>query len=625
MLHCEGAINAGVSLARGATLAVLAGAGLSLTTACPPPHGSRDHAGSTPLERLRPAPLGKLVGLLSDELKRSLAMLRVRSRPDIRILYLGYTARDQRSLSLVASNGRISKDSTSCRRRLSVELRVGNTTHESSLRQVRYNQSAGEMVQLVLPLTDDKAAVQTVAWLATSRAYQRAVQVLQDKEQRERRQRERAAARARSAGPRPAPGGPGPPPAKRTPRQRPGVRPRPRQPVYSAAKPVRLVGPRARLPLFRHAWRKRLRRDSAEFRRFPWLRETALMLAAHAGNRTMVTSEGTVLQLPRAQCNLELLARSFAPDGMKLEVRRLFVGRTAADLPSSSRLRREVRNIAATLKALREAPLAEPYQGPAIFRGQAAAVLFHEVLGHSLEGHRPPQLGRKWRALWRPGQRIMPTFLSAFDDPRLGRINGTTLSGAYRVDDEGVLARRVNLVQKGVLRALLASRRINPFVTTSNGHGRGALNRRAVARQGNLVVVPAGGVSIRELRARLLREVRRQKKTYGLIISEALEGQLYASGYSWLNAIVVHQVFADKRPDRLIRGLQPVGRPSDILQGILATGRKQATFNGTCNAESGRVTVSATAPSVLVRSIGTIRLQAGKQPRVTTLPKKARP
>ena len=48
----------------------------------------------------------------------------------------------------------------------------------------------------------------------------------------------------------------------------------------------------------------------------------------------------------------------------------------------------KIDKMAVDLEALRKAPVAEPYDGPAMLSGRAAAVFFHEVLGHRLEGHR---------------------------------------------------------------------------------------------------------------------------------------------------------------------------------------------------------------------------------------------
>ena len=37
---------------------------------------------------------------------------------------------------------------------------------------------------------------------------------------------------------------------------------------------------------------------------------------------------------------------------------------------------------------LRDAPVVDPYTGPAILSGPASGVFFHEIFGHRIEGHR---------------------------------------------------------------------------------------------------------------------------------------------------------------------------------------------------------------------------------------------
>jgi TldD protein len=67
--------------------------------------------------------------------------------------------------------------------------------------------------------------------------------------------------------------------------------------------------------------------------------------------------------------------------------------------------------------------------------------------------------------------------------------------------------------------------------------------------------------------------------------------------------IVVYKIFADGRPDELIRGADLVGTPLTSFEKITYTGDDPAVFNGTCGAESGWVPVSAISPSILVSTI----------------------
>ncbi len=66
---------------------------------------------------------------------------------------------------------------------------------------------------------------------------------------------------------------------------------------------------------------------------------------------------------------------------------------------------------------------------------------------------------------------------------------------------------------------------------------------------------------------------------------------------------MVTKVYADGRPDELVRGVDLVGTPLTSLENIIQAGDDPDTFNGTCGAESGWVPVSATSPSLLIKTI----------------------
>jgi TldD protein len=157
-------------------------------------------------------------------------------------------------------------------------------------------------------------------------------------------------------------------------------------------------------------------------------------------------------------------------------------------LPPESEIARRVQKIATDLKALANAPLAEPFDGPALLSGRAAAVFFHEVLGHRIEGHRQrgEQEGQTFTK--KVDQQVLPEFLSVTDDPTLRALNGMDLSGWYEYDNEGMPATRVEVIKDGILKNFLMSRiPIKNFVS-SNGHGRAQAGLMPTGRQGNLIV-----------------------------------------------------------------------------------------------------------------------------------------
>src|SRR3977135_3960068 len=81
-------------------------------------------------------------------------------------------------------------------------------------------------------------------------------------------------------------------------------------------------------------------------------------------------------------------------------------------------------------------------------------------------------LGGKSGWAGRVGSRVLPATVSLIDDPSAKDFHGTPLLGGYAVDDEGVRAQKVTVVDKGNLKELLMSRRPGPDSADSNGHGR---------------------------------------------------------------------------------------------------------------------------------------------------------
>jgi predicted Zn-dependent protease len=327
---------------------------------------------------------------------------------------------------------------------------------------------------------------------------------------------------------------------------------------------------------------------------------------ANSGTRWIVNSEGTKIQTGERLYRVIVSGHTRAEDGMDLSRTEQFAASTLSRLPTQEQLGLAVDKVALELAQLRTAKPAEPFVGPAILSGRAAAVFFHETFGHRVEGERQKLEGEGQTFAKKIGERVMPSFLNVYDDPRLLRLGSTELGGFYRFDDEGVPAQRATLVEAGVLKGFLLSRVPVRGIVKSNGHGR-RFNGAAMARQANLVVEPSQGFKPVELRQRLIAEVKRQNKTYGLLFSE-IEGGYTETGRETMQGykllpVMVYRVFSDGRPDELIRGVDIVGTPLVSLSKVLAAGDDYSVFNGSCGAESGWVPVSAVSPSLLVQQI----------------------
>jgi len=492
--------------------------------------------------------------------------------------FLSYSVADAETVSISSQYGAIMNSNEGHTRTADVQVRLGtpglDNTHDT------HRTSA--LTTMPLPLTDDRNAIERTLWYATNRGYGQALDAL---EKVKTEQQVRAKEEDSSAD-------------------------------FSTEQPqVDVLPKEPSLSLDRAAWESRLREITGVFRKYPDIfYDTAVLQASHETDY-YVSSEGTKVAAPNQVARLIVVARTRAADGMDLFRVETFEADSAGHLPEQSEVLAKTVALAKNLDDLRVAPITEPYNGPAILSGRAAAVFFHEVLGHRLEGQRQrgDEEGQTFTKLL--GKEILPKFLSVADDPTIASFDGHPLSGHYLFDDEGQPARRVQLVDDGVLKTFLMSRLPVASFAQSNGHGRAETGKMPTGRQGNLIVTSTKEVSDAKLREMLKAEAKKQGKAYGLFFEDISSGFAVTTRSSpqafQVIPLVVYRVFVDGRPDELVRGVSIVGTPQAALSSILATGDKQDIFNGECGAESGTIPVSAVAPAMLVSKIETQKQSQG--------------
>ncbi|HVP12598.1 MAG TPA: metallopeptidase TldD-related protein, partial [Phycisphaerae bacterium] len=238
---------------------------------------------------------------------------------------------------------------------------------------------------------------------------------------------------------------------------------------------------------------------------------------------------------------------------------------------------------------------------------RASGVFFHEIFGHRIEGHRQKDIEEGQTYAKKVGESILPSFITVRDDPTTAEFKGEDLRGHYAFDDQGVAATNVKLVDGGVLKTFLMSRSPLKDFAQSNGHGRRAPGYKAVSRQGNLIVESGKCVPFEKLKQMLIDECKKQDKPYGLLFDDITGGftgtQRAGAQVFKVLPVVVYKVYADGRPDELVRGVDLVGTPLTCFSKIECTGDDPAVFNGSCGAESGWVPVSAVSPSILISQI----------------------
>ncbi len=576
------------TLAAGLTLGGLALAGLSCARGTPSPSTPGGNAApgapAAPprVVRIDPQSGGggaKPPGLaaLEAELQRGMKDLSAKGKPPP--YFIGYEVSDRSETTVMASYGALVQSTERRTRILDADVRVGDYKLDSThaIRSSDFDFSseiAGHPVQL--PLSDDETALRTVAWAETDRRYEEAAErLVKIKTQRTLKVSD----------------------------------------DFSREKPITYFGPPAHLKVDVPAWEARLRKLSARFRGQAEILDSDVSLQTASFTRWLLNSEGTAIQSGRNYVRVFIEADARADDGMELERFESFDAETLEGLGGEAAMDAAADAVITDLKALRRAPLAEPYAGPAILEGRAAGVFFHEIFGHRVEGHRQKSEEEGQTFAKKIGEPIMPSFISVFDDPTLATLDGVDLNGFYRYDDEGVDARRASLVDGGILRGFLLSRSPTRGFSASNGHGRRQEGRTIVSRQGNLVVEPSLAVPVEELRRLLREEAKRQGKLYGLSFRD-ISGGFTNTARGGPQAfkvlpILVYRVYVDGRPDELVRGVDLVGTPLSALSKIMAASNDYQTFNGYCGAESGFVPVSATSPSLLVQQIETERRDKG--------------
>jgi TldD protein len=294
-------------------------------------------------------------------------------------------------------------------------------------------------------------------------------------------------------------------------------------------------------------------------------------------------------------------------EGTIVPMTKTYIGRNISALPSADKLENDVRNILQLMQDLKNAPIADPYAGPAILSPEAAGVFFHEIFGHRIEGQRLNSAFDSQTFMDKVGKKVIHEDITVVSDPTRMSFNGVPLFGSYLYDDEGVPARAVTVIDKGVLKEFLMSRIPIGGQMNSNGHGRSQLGSAPYSRQANLFIHSSNGLSEAAMRKLLLKECRKQGKPYGYYVKDVFGGftstDLLSPQVFNILPTIVYRIYADGRPDELVRGVSFIGTPLAVFSEILAAGNTYAVFNGFCGAESGNIPVSTISPGLLIKKL----------------------
>jgi predicted Zn-dependent protease len=376
---------------------------------------------------------------------------------------------------------------------------------------------------------------------------------------------------------------------------------------FTPAPQVREVGKPEKFVNDLKKQEKIVRRLSALIDSYDFVVDASAGFSASRVDRYFVNSEGSMFYSSATFYSYQVQAMARAEDGTVIPHALVVYARETGDLPSEEELAARVKLMAEELDALRKAPVLPPYNGPALLEGDTAGVFLHEALGHRLEGHRSGTDDEGGTFSGKLGEQILPDFITVSDDPTLRRFGKEGVNGAYAIDDEGVAAQKVTLVENGKLTGFLLTRQPVEKFTASNGHARSFGLAWPVARMGTLVLDSTKKMGRADLKQRLIELARAQGRPFALILRRAASGVTNTSSYGFQAfkglARLVYKVDVNTGEESLVRGVEIVGTPLVTLMKIDSVGDDPALFNGYCGAESGWVPVSTITPSLLLSEL----------------------
>jgi len=380
---------------------------------------------------------------------------------------------------------------------------------------------------------------------------------------------------------------------------------------FSKAEPVRLIEPLEAPDWTNRNWEQEARDSSAVMRAFSQIHESRVSYYLVYATEYLLTSEGTEIRENRSFAAIEAGMNAVADDGVPVNHYYATYAVRPADLPNVDGVRKGLNVTCTELMALRSAPPAQDYTGPVLFEARAAASLLAQVLSPAINGARPPisfspvleqmltGLGGKSDWVGRISTRVLAPSVTLVDDPGAKEFKGSRLVGGYTVDEQGVRGQKITLVENGVLKGELMSRRPGSDFEQSNGHGRSAFLSDAKPTMSNLIFSSTEAVSPDDLRKKFLKQCREEKQSerekYCLVIREmdnpALS-LLHQDDFSELLAsfgggagtgdrlpLIVYRVYPDTGREEMVRGARLVGLSTRTLRNIAGIGNDDFVFN----------------------------------------------
>lgn len=506
---------------------------------------------------------------MEQELNRSMKELKLEDYD--KPYFISYLIKENTVNQIMAKFGSLILSEKSKTRELFVDVRVGdyqldNSVNGKSGSRLSYKRSS------LLPIENDIDAIRAVIWQITDDTYKKSLTQYFNKKAKKIQEVDKN-----------------------------------NLPSFSKEKPSIHIGKERQLVFDKSEWEKKIKELSSIVKDYRELDDSTITFTAQKETVFFINSEKSKYITDDILYSINIDLSAISEDGNVINNFGSFHYKSIADIPDLDSIKKEVKKVINEAYEIKNAKSINPINLPAILEPEAAGILFHEAIGHRLEGERQIDDTQGQTFSERVGTQIIPSFLSIEDDPSLYDFNGGSLLGYFVYDDQGVKGKRVSLVKNGILRNFLLSRTPVKGFTNSNGHGRASNGRAPMARMSNLIIRSENEFSKQELKNLLIQEIKKQNKDFGIIIKKMTGGETNTSSYDFqafkATPLLLYKVDPDTGEETPVRGVEIVGTPLISINKIIATGNNYKAFNGFCGAESGYVPVSTIAPSILITEI----------------------
>ncbi|HHT23339.1 MAG TPA: TldD/PmbA family protein [Bacteroidales bacterium] len=511
----------------------------------------------------------KITEILQKEMMRNFEVMK---NLEVPVYYISIRVEEQENQGIISRYGAILSNFNRKQRQMAITMRVGDRNFDN----MHYSGNMRNITQITLPNTDVEEEIKLSLWRALQQAYSKAKDDLESNQtQRTTRPEEED-----------------------------------KSPDFSIEKASQYYEKLMKFSDLGFNEKEIIEKNNALSKILDENRDVLtnnVYMGAVLSRQYFIDTDGASITQNDASVRVSVSGMVMAEDGMVLQDYTSYFGRSVKDLPSFDIMKADIAKLSNNLSALKASPKIDSYTGPVLLSGEVSGVFFHEFFGHRVEGARMKSGFDAQTLKKKIGETVLPERLSVRFDPTISKYKNYLLSGDYKYDDEGVKGQRVDVIENGVLKNFLMSRIPIEGFPNSNGHGRGNLGIGAEARQSNMIIESSNPLSTEELNKLFIDELKKRNLKFGYRIDKVSGGLTMTSAAAanvfYLQPLIVYRVYTDGQPDELVRGINIVGTPLAAFSQIMAESDDHKIFNGTCGALSGGVSVSAVAPSMLVKEL----------------------